>query len=50
MTLAQSHDTPPGHKQSLCEVRSSDVFLYERYGPHTNFALTDEWGGGGGIK
>ena len=39
MTLGQGHDTPLGHKQSLCEVRTSNVSPLKRYGPDTNFAI-----------
>lgn len=38
MTLGHSHDTPLGHKQSLCEVRTN-VSPYKRYRADTNYKL-----------
>lgn len=42
MTLGQNHDKSSGHKQSLCELKTSVVDPYKRYGSNTNFAQTDE--------
>ena len=39
MTLGQGHDKPLAYKQSLCELRTSNVSPEERYGPDKNFAL-----------
>lgn len=41
MTLTQGHGTPLGLKQTLCEVRTTNVSPSERYGPYTNFEQTD---------
>lgn len=40
LTLDQDHDTPLGHKQSLCKVHvgTSNVSK-KRYKPDTNYAL-----------
>lgn len=37
MTLGEGYHISLGHKQYLCEVRTSNVSPKERYGPDTNF-------------
>lgn len=39
--LGQFHETTPGHKQYLCQVRTSNVYPLQKYDPGTNFARTD---------
>ena len=36
MTLGQSHDTPLGHGQQLCEVLSRSSLAVRSYGPDTD--------------
>ena len=37
MTLGQSHDTPLGHGQQLCEILSRFNLAMRSYGPDTDF-------------
>lgn len=37
MTLGESFGTPLGHKQSLYEIRTSNVNSLNRYWPNTNY-------------
>ena len=39
MNLGQDHDTPLGHGQSLCEMRTYQVYPEERYGTDTNYEI-----------
>ena len=43
MTLGQGHDTAAGHKQSLCEVRTSNVYPQKNM-DRTRIAQTDGQG------
>lgn len=39
MTLIQGQDTPEGHKQSLCEIRTSHIYHLEKKMDQTRINL-----------